>query len=77
MWVSIFRSRTLSDDDIWQRVMSYIKSGLSEGATIHHGGSRVGSPGYFIEPTIFTNAKPGMKIVNEEIFGPVGLCYQI
>jgi aldehyde dehydrogenase (NAD+) len=40
---------------------------------VHHGGERVGSEGYFIEPTIFTNVTPEMKIVREEIFGPVGV----
>ena len=53
--------------------MGYINSGKTEGATVHHGGERVGSEGYFIEPTIFTNVTPEMKIVREEIFGPVGV----
>ncbi|RDB27442.1 Aldehyde dehydrogenase [Hypsizygus marmoreus] len=55
----------------FERVMGYIESGKSEGATIHIGGARQGSAGYFIQPTIFTDVKPDMKIVNEEIFGPV------
>ena len=53
--------------------MSYIDSGKSEGATCHLGGSRHGTEGYFIQPTIFTDTKPSMKIVQEEIFGPVGV----
>ena len=53
--------------------MSYIASGKEEGATVHTGGQRVGTEGYFIEPTIFTDVKPHMKIVREEIFGPVGV----
>lgn len=53
--------------------MSYIDSGKSQGATIHTGGARFGTEGYWIEPTIFTNTKPEMKIVQEEIFGPVGV----
>ncbi|KAJ2920418.1 hypothetical protein H1R20_g16676, partial [Candolleomyces eurysporus] len=57
----------------YDRIMSYINSGRSDGATVHLGGERVGSEGYFIEPTIFTNVKPDMKIVKEEIFGPVGV----
>lgn len=51
--------------------MGYIDSGKEQGATLHLGGQRVGSEGYFITPTIFTNTKPDMKIVQEEIFGPV------
>jgi len=53
--------------------MSYIESGKEEGAKVHTGGGRFGTEGYFIEPTIFTEAKPDMKIVREEIFGPVGV----
>jgi aldehyde dehydrogenase (NAD+) len=53
--------------------MGYIQSGKSEGATCHFGGERHGTEGYFIQPTIFTDCKPDMKIVREEIFGPVGV----
>lgn len=53
--------------------MSYIESGKQQGATLHLGGNRHGTEGYFIEPTIFTDIKPEMKIVQEEIFGPVGV----
>lgn len=53
--------------------MSYIDSGKSQGATVHLGGQRHGEAGYWIEPTIFTDTKPHMKIVQEEIFGPVGV----
>ena len=53
--------------------MGYIDSGKQEGATVHLGGERYGSEGYFINPTIFTDTKPEMKIVKEEIFGPVGV----
>jgi len=53
--------------------MGYIKSGKDEGATVHLGGDRVGTEGYYIQPTIFTETKPDMKIVQEEIFGPVGV----
>ncbi|CAH0028731.1 unnamed protein product, partial [Clonostachys rhizophaga] len=57
-----------------QNSMMHIESGKQEGATVHLGGrvSKTGqSGGYYIEPTIFTNVKPGMKIMKEEIFGPV------
>ena len=53
--------------------MGYIESGKQDGATIHQGGERHGDKGYFVKPTIFTNVKPDMKIVKEEIFGPVGV----
>lgn len=53
--------------------MAFIDSGKAEGATVTTGGDRHGNEGYFINPTIFTNTKPEMKIVKEEIFGPVGV----
>jgi aldehyde dehydrogenase (NAD+) len=53
--------------------MGYIESGKQAGATLHQGGDRHGDEGYFINPTIFTNVTPDMKIVQEEIFGPVGV----
>jgi aldehyde dehydrogenase (NAD+) len=53
--------------------MGYIDSGKKDGATVHIGGDRHGTEGYFINPTIFTDVKPEMKIVQEEIFGPVAV----
>jgi len=55
----------------FERVMGYIDSGKTEGAKVHVGGERHGNQGYFIKPTIFVDAKPDMKIMKEEIFGPV------
>ena len=50
--------------------MNYINIGKKEGATVHLGGERHGTEGYFIQPTIFTDVTPDMTIVKEEIFGP-------
>ncbi|KAK7051661.1 hypothetical protein VNI00_004640 [Paramarasmius palmivorus] len=55
----------------FKRVMGYIDSGKSEGASVMVGGERHGPEGFFVKPTIFTECKPDMKIVKEEIFGPV------
>lgn len=55
----------------FDRIMGYIKLGKEEGATIEMGGERHGDKGYFIQPTIFSNVTSDMKIVQEEIFGPV------
>ncbi|KAI8147978.1 aldehyde dehydrogenase domain-containing protein [Fennellomyces sp. T-0311] len=55
----------------YDRIMGYIKAGKEEGATCYMGGSRFGDKGYFIEPTVFTDVKENMKIMQEEIFGPV------
>ncbi|MDQ0975405.1 betaine-aldehyde dehydrogenase [Neobacillus niacini] len=58
-----------------EKILHYIEVGLEEGATIACGGKRIVSKGlekgFFVEPTVFINVKPEMKIVQEEIFGPV------
>lgn len=55
----------------FDRIMEYIQSGKEAGAKIETGGERYGSQGYFIQPTIFSNVNKDMKIMKEEIFGPV------
>jgi acyl-CoA reductase-like NAD-dependent aldehyde dehydrogenase len=56
-----------------ERVLSYIESGISEGAVLRAGGkpASVDGRGFFIEATVFDDVKPDMKIAREEIFGPV------
>jgi len=54
-----------------ERVLRYIEIGKEEGATLLVGGSRLDGPGHFMGPTVFTDVTPNMKIVREEIFGPV------
>lgn len=70
-----FKAETFQGPQISQvqydRIMGYINSGKEEGATLETGGQRHGEKGYFIQPTIFSNATPNMKIMKEEIFGPV------
>ncbi|KAJ5469176.1 hypothetical protein N7475_006928 [Penicillium sp. IBT 31633x] len=55
----------------FDRIMEYINHGKNEGATVALGGERHGTEGYFIQPTVFTDVTPEMKIAQEEIFGPV------
>lgn len=55
----------------FDRIMEYIDHGKNEGATLALGGERHGTEGYFIQPTVFTDVTPDMKIAQEEIFGPV------
>jgi len=59
------------DEIQFNKVLGYIASGKEEGATCVLGGKRIGTKGYFLEPTIFTNVEDSMKIAKEEIFGPV------
>ncbi len=54
-------------------VLGFIESGKKEGADVRLGGNRARqeSGGFFVEPTVFSNVNPGMRIAREEIFGPV------
>lgn len=58
-----------------EKVLGYIQSGMEEGATLVTGGERYTegecAKGYFVRPTVFDNCTSDMKIVREEIFGPV------
>lgn len=57
------------------KVLNYIRIGQEEGARLVCGGNRILTngldKGFFVEPTIFVDTKPDMRIVQEEIFGPV------
>ena len=55
-----------------ETVLSYIEAGKQEASLVAGGNARdVNGKGYFVEATVFDDATPGMKIVDEEIFGPV------
>lgn len=58
-----------------EKTLSYIELGRQQGADLVTGGSRVQegglADGYFVEPTVFANVTPDMRIAQEEIFGPV------
>jgi len=57
--------------DHFDKVSSYFEIAKSDGATIAAGGQRLGDKGYFVKPTLFTQASNNMRIAQEEIFGPV------
>ncbi len=61
----------LVSEEQLNRVCGYLESGYSEGARAAVGGKRHGAKGYFVEPTILVNTNEKMKVVREEIFGPV------
>src|ERR1051326_1357583 len=58
-----------------ERVLSYVGIGRAEGAAVLTGGEELTGPGYdrgnFLQPTVFGGMQPGMRIAQEEIFGPV------
>ncbi len=58
------------DKTAYERILNYIEIGKSE-ATLAFQHQNVPAKGYFIPPTIFVDVKPNMRIVREEIFGPV------
>jgi betaine-aldehyde dehydrogenase len=59
----------------YERILGFIESGKQEGARLFHGGGKPADPslakGFFIEPTVFADVQPNMRIAREEIFGPV------
>ncbi len=61
----------LVSEEQFTRVNAYIEAGRQEGAKVAVGGQRHGSEGYFIQPTVLTDTRSDMKVVREEIFGPV------
>jgi phenylacetaldehyde dehydrogenase len=54
-----------------RRVLGYIESGREDGATVMTGGEALPGPGSYVRPTVITDVRPDMRIVREEIFGPV------
>ena len=54
-----------------ERILGYIQSGREEGAELVTGGAAVPGDGFFIQPTILRNTTHDMRVVREEIFGPV------
>ncbi|WP_146346226.1 5-carboxymethyl-2-hydroxymuconate semialdehyde dehydrogenase [Falsiphaeobacter marinintestinus] len=55
----------------YDKVTSYFDIAKQDGATVAAGGVKVGDRGFFVRPTLFTNATNKMRIAQEEIFGPV------
>jgi phenylacetaldehyde dehydrogenase len=61
----------LVSDEQLTRVCGFLESGIEEGARALAGGHRSGDRGYFVEPTVLVDTTEQMKVVREEIFGPV------
>ena len=61
----------LVSEEQFNKVCGYLESGKQEGAKAVTGGSRSGNRGYFVQPTVLVNTTDTMKVVQEEIFGPV------
>lgn len=61
----------LVSQEQFDRVSSFFESGKQEGARAVAGGARHGSEGYFVQPTVYADTNHQMRLVKEEIFGPV------
>ena len=61
----------LVSQEQFDRVSGFLKSGKEQGAKFGAGGERFSDRGYFVRPTVMSDVRPGMKVVDEEIFGPV------
>jgi phenylacetaldehyde dehydrogenase len=61
----------LVSEEQLNRVCGYLEAGFSEGAKAVAGGRKSGEKGYFVEPTVLVDTNENMKVVREEIFGPV------
>jgi succinate-semialdehyde dehydrogenase/glutarate-semialdehyde dehydrogenase/succinyl-CoA reductase len=61
----------LVNEKALKTIDSQVNDSIKEGAEVFIGGEQMGSKGYFYKPTILGNTTPNMRIVNEEVFGPV------
>ncbi|KAK2996816.1 hypothetical protein RJ639_003908 [Escallonia herrerae] len=59
------------DAEQFEKILRYIRSGIDSSATLECGGGRLGSKGFYIQPTVFSGVQDDMLIAKEEIFGPV------
>uniref|UniRef100_A0A452UWL8 10-formyltetrahydrofolate dehydrogenase n=1 Tax=Ursus maritimus TaxID=29073 RepID=A0A452UWL8_URSMA len=54
-----------------EKLLQYCEAGVKEGATLVYGGRQVHRPGFFMEPTVFTDVEDHMYLAKEESFGPI------
>jgi succinate-semialdehyde dehydrogenase/glutarate-semialdehyde dehydrogenase len=67
----------LSSEGAAENLVSQIRDTVAQGATLVTGGRRIDRPGAFVEPTILTDVRRGMRAYHEELFGPVAVVYQV
>nr|KYP32692.1 hypothetical protein KK1_046551 [Cajanus cajan] len=59
------------DSEQFEKILRYIRSGIESNATLECGGERIGTKGFFVQPTVFSSVKDDMLIAKDEIIGPV------
>jgi succinate-semialdehyde dehydrogenase/glutarate-semialdehyde dehydrogenase len=67
----------LSSEQAAENLVSQIRDTVAQGATLVTGGRRIDRPGAFVEATILTDVRPGMRAYAEELFGPVAVVYEV
>ncbi|GAA1820426.1 NAD-dependent succinate-semialdehyde dehydrogenase [Planosporangium flavigriseum] len=67
----------LSSEQAAENLVSQIQDTVAQGATLVLGGKRIDRPGAFVEATILTDVRPGMRAYHEELFGPAAVVYQV
>ncbi|STD59269.1 NAD-dependent succinate-semialdehyde dehydrogenase [Empedobacter falsenii] len=67
----------VSSESALEKLLDQINDSANKGATIVSGGKRIDREGFFLQPTILTDLKPGMKAYDEEVFGPVVCIWKV
>ncbi len=67
----------VSSESALEKLLDQINDSANKGATIVSGGKRIDRDGFFLQPTILTDLKPGMKAYDEEVFGPVVCIWKV
>ncbi|MGV0957202.1 aldehyde dehydrogenase family protein [Empedobacter falsenii] len=67
----------VSSESALEKLVEQINDSADKGATIVSGGKRINRDGFFLQPTILTDLKPGMKAYDEEVFGPVVCIWKV
>lgn len=66
----------LIDQSHLERYLQWIEVAKKDGAKLEFGGKRIGTVGYFVEPTVFTNVTDDMRIAKEELHGPIMVIFR-
>ncbi|GAA0362053.1 NAD-dependent succinate-semialdehyde dehydrogenase [Microbispora corallina] len=67
----------LSSEQAAKTLVSQVRDTVDQGATLVTGGGRIDRPGAFVQATILTDVRPGMRAYEEELFGPVAVLYRV
>jgi succinate-semialdehyde dehydrogenase/glutarate-semialdehyde dehydrogenase len=60
-----------------ENLVDQVRDTVEQGATVVLGGGRIDRPGAFVQATILTDVRPGMRAYSEELFGPVAVVYRV